>query len=752
MKQTIVILLYILFILSPSSAFAADERQDDRLAAAIRQFQEADYNNSIENLKKISSESDGSKTSLEAAYLIGMAYRAAGNLNDAAEWLQKASIYEPLADYALYYIGDVYMTSGNYQGAYEIFYSLRSRFPESRWIEDAGFKSSLALFQLGRYMESRSSMERFIKECPKSPLIPQARISAAECGERTGELRKAYNLYKAVWINHPASPESKTALERMNKLSSSGEALTSSEAPACSVSIDEQYSRSCNLFSANGNRDGINELAAILKRLEKDGSAKPQWLAEALLKLGDAYYQVKDDVKAIAAFNRLSRMPYTPKIQEEALFIKGKAHQRLGQKAEAFAVFESLVRDYPAGTFAAKAMLRLAEMTEGDGDTARTKSLYHGLYAKFPQSDLADDALWKEAWIAYMEKDYKEAYSILKRLLTEYPLSEFADTATYWSGRTAERMGKDEDAVFHYAEVISKFPISYYAAIARGRLSVISPDLPNSNITTASYIPQEESIVPDRYVLLHMSKGKALIGLGFNRDASAELSLAEARCYEKGALLDIARLMSRIGEFNKAQRAAMKGFQDMLKKNAVQPDSEIWTYVFPAGFREDVRANAEKNSVNPFLIHAIIKEESAYKTDIVSRAGAIGLMQLMPATGSYLSKEIGFKEYSASSLYRSEVNIFLGSRYLKKLIEGSRGKIPLAIASYNAGPNAVSSWVEMYGTEEMDEFIERVPYNETRNYIKKVLRSYDLYERIYGMSNQKEASFIGPEGGLQRYR
>ena len=137
-----------------------------------------------------------------------------------------------------------------------------------------------------------------------------------------------------------------------------------------------------------------------------------------------------------------------------------------------------------------------------------------------------------------------------------------------------------------------------------------------------------------------------------------------------------------------------------------------------------MRINADKNSLNPFLIHAIIKEESAYRADVVSRAGAVGLMQLMPSTGYKISREAGPNDYNTPSLFRSEVNISLGSRYLKKLVEGSKGKIPLAIASYNAGPNVVSSWVSRYGTEEMDEFIEKIPYPETRNYVKKVLRSY----------------------------
>jgi len=377
-------------------------------------------------------------------------------------------------------------------------------------------------------------------------------------------------------------------------------------------------------------------------------------------------------------------------------------------------------------------------MADYDGDAAKARGLYHKLYVKLPQSSMADDALWKEGWLTYLGKDFKKAYLIFQKLLSSYPDSEFADTATYWSARTAEKMGMVDKAKAHYADVVSRFPLSYYATISRGRLSVISSDAPVRNVKTVSYTPRDGHAMPERYTSLHLEKSKALIDLGFTGDASEELSLAEARCANKETLLEIARLMTKIGDYNKAHKVVMKGFQEFLKD---APDSldEIWTIAFPEGFGDVIRSNADKNSLNPFLIHAIIKEESAYKPDAVSRAGAIGLMQLMPSTGSRMSKETGFKDYSSSSLYRSEVNISLGSRYMKKLIGDSKGKIPIAIASYNAGPNAVSEWASRYGTEQMDEFIERIPYSETRNYVKKVLRSYDVYERLYGQSRLNDS-------------
>ncbi|MEK6726907.1 MAG: transglycosylase SLT domain-containing protein [Deltaproteobacteria bacterium] len=734
MKQTILFIFYLLtIILSPSVTLAGEEKQGDRLSYALKLFQQADYNKAIDELKIISAETEENNTTLEASYLIGVAYKAIGNLDDAVGWLQRSSKYEPIADYAVFSLGETYLNAENYQAALDTFLTIKSRFPDSRWGEDADFKASVALFQLGRYIESHLSLDRFIKAYPRSSLIPLARIKIAECNEKIWDPNEAYNQYKAIWVNYPASPESRTAWDRMRQISSS-ELATSLSIPLSMPSLDERYSRVCNLFSNSSYREGINELTTIMKEVEeKDDATKPKWFAESMLKLGDAYYQVREDNKALAALKKLSSTYSLPKMLAEGAFLSAKTLQRLGQRAEAAAAFDKLIKDFPGGEFAAKGMYRWADMAEGDSNTAWARSLYHNLYTELPDNTLADDSLWKEGWLNYLEKDYKAAYLIFNKLLTGYPNSEFTDTATYWSARTAEKLGMLDKGMAHYTDVITNFPLSYYAAISRGR--VFPSETPVRKAKSLSYEPHDERTIPDRYVSLHLNKGKEMMALGLREDASVELSMAESRCTDKVILLEIARLMTRIGAYNKAQRLVVNRFQEFLEDDMGLPDKEIWTFAFPAGFSEDVRINADKNSLNPFLIHAIIKEESAYRADVVSRAGAVGLMQLMPSTGYKISREAGSNDYNTPSLFRSEVNISLGSRYLKKLVEGSKGKIPLAIASYNAGPNVVSSWVSRYGTEEMDEFIEKIPYPETRNYVKKVLRSYAVYERLYGPSS-----------------
>ncbi|MEK7851472.1 MAG: tetratricopeptide repeat protein [Deltaproteobacteria bacterium] len=700
MRQTILATLTFLALLTPPHTFAGNNDPVDDGTAAH-----------------------------EAAYLLGISHRRAGTWDEAAASFQKALGHEPLADYSLFYLGEALTNKEEYQAALGIFKALTSKFPESRWKEEAGFKTADLLFRLGRYSEARLSFERFTRDNPGSPLVAKARMKMAEGLEKEGKLSEAYDSYKSLWLKYPSSPESRTASVRMADLSSKKD-VPNYHSP---LSIDERYGRVTALLSNGVYKDGINELLSLIDEVQKGGTDRPKWFAEALLKLGEAYYQTREDGKAEAVLKKVIETASSPDLLEDALLLYGKALQRSEKRGEAVTVFERIIKDYPKKDIAAGTTFRLADMAEGDGDLAKAKDLYRNLYIAFPKSSLADDALWKEGWLFYREKDYKNAYLLFGRLLTEYPSSEFADTATYWSARTAEKVGMTEEAAQHYVNIINNFPLSYYTVLSRERVPYTVPEISLSGqARSVSLTSLDRRQTPDKYLSFHLTRGKTLLSLGFKEDAAIELSLAESRCSDKKTIMEIAGLMLRAGDYYRAQRTAFKNLQKSLGESAGEPDAEAWRSAFPTGFSEDVSASAEKNSLSPYLIHAIIREESSYRVDAISRAGAIGLMQLMPSTGSNVARETGFRGYSTQSLYTPETNITLGSFYLKRLIDANKGSLPLAIASYNAGPNAVSSWISKYGTEEMDEFIEKIPYSETRNYVKRVLRSYELYGRLFG--------------------
>lgn len=734
MKQTLLVISFLLFSF-PFAAFADNKSSLNRLNNAAVFFHETNYTGAIEELKAVGKDAkEGTSISYKTFFLLGMSYIELKEWNDAIEWLKKASRDRLLGDYALYYMGESCMSTGDYESALASYRGLTSRFPDSKWNVDASFKTAVAMLHLGQNNEALSVFDRFVRENPVSQLTPAALLSMAEILEEGGRLGEAYDSYKKVWLNYPSSPESGTASARMTKLSS-----MPSFNPSLSPSFDERYKRAETMFSNGSYEDVISDLSSLLKDVEKYESGRPQWLMRAKFNLAESYFNTKGFAKAEIILKRL----IDDNLTEETLYLYARVLQRSGKRDGAAAFYEMIHEDYPSGDYSARALYRLADMAEVDGSVLKAKELYHKVYISYPKSDLADDSLWKEGWLNYLDRSYDKAAENFQKILNEYPSSEFADTGSYWSGRLAERTGNKDEAISKYSNIINQFPLSFYSVLSRERLYTLLPEASLLNWTKSDNLPPSiKGQTTDKSVLFHLKRGKLLLSLGFKKDASEELAMAESRCNNKAVLLQIAGLQTEAGDYFRPQRVILNNFQKYLKDDKGSIYADIWAFAFPLGFSEYIRENADKNSLNQYLIHAIIREESTYRPEIVSRAGAIGLMQMMPTTGNEISKKYGFKDFTSQDLYKPYVNITMGSIYIRKLIEAHGGNLALAVASYNAGPNAVGIWISRYGTEEMDEFIERIPYSETRNYVKKVLRSYDIYERLYNGKNRSNDSEI----------
>ena len=172
-------------------------------------------------------------------------------------------------------------------------------------------------------------------------------------------------------------------------------------------------------------------------------------------------------------------------------------------------------------------------------------------------------------------------------------------------------------------------------------------------------------------------------------------------------------------------------FPDVLERGISGVPPSFWEVAYPQGLLPTIQA-ATTNGVDPYLIAAVIREESVYNPDAVSPAGALGLMQVMPQTGQMIAGRLGGESFSKERLFDPSYNIRLGSWYLGHLAEKFDHNPVYMVAAYNAGPEAVSRWVQQFGGTEPDEFIESIPYTETRLYVKRVLRSHREYRRVSG--------------------
>jgi soluble lytic murein transglycosylase len=195
------------------------------------------------------------------------------------------------------------------------------------------------------------------------------------------------------------------------------------------------------------------------------------------------------------------------------------------------------------------------------------------------------------------------------------------------------------------------------------------------------------------------------------------------------ALVLLSTMLNEVGAYHHALRLARGRFRDKLERTGGALSPALWNVAYPTGLLPTIKLQSAKG-VDPFLIAAIIREESQYDLKAVSRVGAIGLMQVMPATANTVAQRIGIPPVGRDDLFDQDTNIRIGVRYVEQLLEQFSGNLVYTIAAYNAGPMVVNSWRDQHGTYSQDEFVEMIPYQETRQYVKRVLRSYREYIRL----------------------
>ncbi len=317
-----------------------------------------------------------------------------------------------------------------------------------------------------------------------------------------------------------------------------------------------------------------------------------------------------------------------------------------------------------------------------DGALRIFRRLYRGGYP------CREASLWFIAWTEYLQGNFLSASYNFRTLYRRHK----DDRYLYWLIRALEHLGKDPDPL---VGELSKD--SFYSIL----LHYDKGDRISLKVASIDYQLQDEIYrLPRRIQILKKA------GL-------REYALREAMDYEGPQQCMI---LKELGSWVRAIRCA--------------EDNRVLPLIYPLAYGDIIKEVAKETELDPFLLLALIRQESMFQKDAVSIAGAMGLMQLMPATAKTVAKKEGIRLNSHRELFHPEINIRLGAVYLKKLIEEFQS-LPVALAAYNAGEHRVKTWLNSYSYRAMDEFIEDIPFAETRNYTKKVIFNYFQYRTLY---------------------
>jgi soluble lytic murein transglycosylase len=402
-----------------------------------------------------------------------------------------------------------------------------------------------------------------------------------------------------------------------------------------------------------------------------------------------------------------------------AAYDRARAQLGAGRTEDARATLRSLLATYPADTAAASgALYLLADLATDDAQDDRARATFRELAARYPTSERAPRARLEAALLALAHGDARTAGLELDSLRDRYPKSPEWLAAGYWSGRAWSSLGVSGTARERWRSVTDSEPMSYYAMTSARRLG-----------TRAWTPPDSDRVLPDEPEANRAAARSALLDrLGLTPEAELETQRlvrdAEAESSPQ-RLVATARALSAQHDAAGAMRLARRA----LEKGA-PPSAALYRIAYPLGFESTLRAESRKRGLDPMLVAALTKQESSFNPRATSGAGARGLMQLMPPVGKSIALSFGYPTWDPVLLYQPDVNLELGTAHLAEMMS-QYGSDVRALAAYNAGGARVARWSRKTGADDAELLIERIPYLETRDYVRILLRDREIYRTIY---------------------
>ena len=378
-----------------------------------------------------------------------------------------------------------------------------------------------------------------------------------------------------------------------------------------------------------------------------------------------------------------------------------------------------------------EALYDIAKIREAQEKSELALDAYSRLIKVAPNSPYADVAAWRTGWQRFDERRYEESYNAFKGLKEHFPGNRYAMGAHFWMAKIRERQNKPALARKIYQEV-AEARYWYYSARAKAILGISGSELEPKAIQDAE-LPVRQQCPPQVQMLMELRLyEEAVTQLDRHINTTA---LSEQSCF-----YDLITCYERLAMYDKAREITEQSLENPAFANATRADLEkLQGKLYPRYYANAVDEYAKLYNVDTFLVAAMILEESRYNATAVSWAGAIGLMQIMPATGRELAQQLKIRRFRTSMLKQPDINIRMGTKYIADLNSWFDNNPMLVIGAYNGGPGRMKRWVSTKGIKDIDLFVEKITIRETRLHIKKVIDSYDNYVQLYGKSNEPPA-------------
>jgi soluble lytic murein transglycosylase len=667
---------------------------DDYLSRAASFLRDKDYGAAYTMAGK-------SADQAQRAFVRGMAALRLEKFEEALGLLAEAEQKLPLvADYAAFHQAEALFKLKRYPAAAAKAAAIRTSFPSSRLVRRSEKLYADSLYETGDYRSALKLYQAFVEKYVSGSDSVDASFQSGRCREELADSGGAQQIYRSIWLNSPASPLAAKSQERLKLLERAGRTMSP-------YTPEELLKRASTLYAQN-------EFTSSLKTLEMiPYAAQSLAMTNRIdLRTGMAQYRLRQYKQAEKQFSRAATSSL-PGIRSEARFWLAKSLDRQDLKERALPLFLELAAEGKKQEFADDALVEAACLKRGLGQYSEAARLFDQAAKLSTEAKAIAKSVWDTGWCRYLAGDNAGAVEVFKGLMSDDVQRE---KVLYWMARALEKNG-DVAAASYYRTLLEEFPAGFYATWYREQKGI-----KDTRESLGSRDPLTELPSISGY-----DKPRLLASLGMAEEARSELSALRKKNDKKGQFPALARIYLEIRDYGSAISLFMQN-RPVAWEKATLP---LWSAGYPRAYTELVSKNAAMNGLSEGLVYALIRAESGFSPAIKSGAGAIGLMQMMPATARMTAREKG--TFDPQRLTVPEYNIRLGTKHLHDLMNEHNGDVVYMAAAYNAGTAALERWKKSYRGLKKDEFIESIPYQETRDYVKKVYASAATYRQLYGL-------------------
>ncbi|HEX3645778.1 MAG TPA: transglycosylase SLT domain-containing protein [Vicinamibacterales bacterium] len=614
----------------------------------------------------------------------------------------------------------------------------------------AEYYQGLAELRLGRASDARHTFQELEAKEPVGYLLEAAALREAECDEALNDQNAAMQVYERLSKTRSTAPDE--VLMRFGRAARAAGHLDKATEAYSRVVYEFPFSDLAPI--AGGELEslplapiapGSNRFKLELGRAERLFGAKRY--AQARPVFDGLRAMARDDDREVVQL-RLAECDYflkrtrnardgvrpfisTGARQGEALYFYAVATRELGGYDEYLRTVRRIVAEFPNQSWAEEALNNLATQYILQSDDDNAENTFREMYEKFPTGHYAERAAWKIGWWAYRSANYAETVRVFEGAAANFPRSDYRPPWLYWSGRAHEALREQALADSRYALVEADYRNTYYGRLAAKRLDVASAPLtpaepPESNSEFGIQNSEFPALPPNEAIV------RALLGLDLYDQALDELHYAQKVWGDSSAIqATIGWIFHQRGELRTGINLMKRAYPQYMAAGGEKLPPELLKVLFPLDYWPLIKHFSAEHQLDPYLIAALILQESNFTADIRSPANAYGLMQIVPATGRQYAKALHMPGFSLRMLTTAEPNLKMGTAYFADLVRQYGGE-HYALATYNAGPSRIVRWKAAKPGLEAEEFIDDIPFPETQNYVKRILGTAEDYRRLYG--------------------